>query len=144
MMDEFEPLTEVELAYARVACRVDRIFTEACDHDDYVRGVEQLRCDIERMGGLNRRAKWQWQTKTPLHLLHDFSDGERALLLDLADSGGTLKGRTYDRRFDWLGCGTGGKKAVMVSAMGGTWTTSLTKRGKALVEKWRAEEVTPA
>lgn len=138
-MEDFVPLNDVQLAYARAVSLLERHCDLHRDDDAYV-GVETVKDKLERLGNLNSASHWQWRYKTPLHLLHDFSTDEQNLLLDLYDAGGTIKGRTFDRRFSYLGCGTGGKGAVMQSSQGNTCTTKLTDRGTELVKRWLADD----
>jgi GAF domain-containing protein len=145
MSREIITLKGVQLAYARAIAAIELRFyrgahgrtDESGDgdsaHDDAERIVRQL----ERDGDL-RPHGWDWRQRVPLIDLYEFSESERALLLDLADAGGIQITRNHDSRFNGLGCGNGGKKAVMESVQN-RWKVQLTDRGEALVEALKAE-----
>ena len=136
-------LKGVQLAYARaiaaIELKFDRHRRNSDDdgdegaYDDAQAVIRQLTAD----GDL--REPFNWKQRVPLIDLYNFSQHERGLLLDLADNGGVLITRQPDSRFHGLGCGNGGKGAVIVSASH-RWKTALTKRGEALVEALRRDK----
>lgn len=140
-------LKGVQLAYARAIAAIElkfyrpsRDFSE--DYEDEKSAYEKA-CSIVRQletdGDLRRMGDHgDWRQRVPLIDLYDFSEKERALLLDLADAGGVQITRKHDDRFTALGCGQRGKCAVMESAQQ-RWKVELTERGKALVEAIKQE-----
>jgi hypothetical protein len=144
MTREVLTLKGVQLAYARAIAAIELRFYDGAHREDgedraHMTAeaiVRQLAKDGDLRG--SSIAGWNWKRRVPLIDLYDFSESERALLLDLADAGGVQITRHHDGRFNGLGCGNGGKGAVMESAMD-RWKVELTERGTALVEALRKE-----
>lgn len=152
-------LTDVQLAYARAIVLVERHLEPDCEGCGY--GANRPNCvmgggcsrhdqedviafkkvidELKKLGGLN--GVFNWRYETPIHLLHDFSDKEKTLLLDLHDRGGKQSTRSMDERYNGLGCGSGDKGAVLLSSSGGKWHIELTKAGKEYVALLLKESV---
>lgn len=158
---ERKELTPEQLAYARSIILIERHLEPKCEGCGY--GADRPNCAmgggcgrhdqenviayhrtidaLKRMGGLNGRRDWR---DVPLHLLHDFSADEQALLLDLHEKGGKQSTRSHDRRFDGLGCGQGGKGAILLSSKGDRWHVELTDSGQELIAHWIGDVVVSA
>jgi hypothetical protein len=158
----FEPieLPAASLAYARAIVLMERRIAPKCEacgygadrqkcpmdlgghcqahaQDSYI-AFDEVRRELTRLGGLNDIVSWR--QRVPLNLLHDFSKTERALLLDLHDKGGKASSRAHDDRYSKLGCGSGGKAAIIQSSQGDRHHVALTERGKALIALWAEEK----
>jgi hypothetical protein len=161
---EFVALNAEQLAYARAILLIEKNLEPKCEgcgygadrpncamgggcgrHDQKdVIAFKRVREQLKRLGNLNDQKHWQWRNQTPIHLLYDFSDKEKSLLLDLHDKGGKQSTRSLDERFDSLGCGSSGKGAVLLSSVGRMWHVELTEQGKAYVAMLLKEEVESA
>jgi hypothetical protein len=141
-----EPLKlgQTQLAYAIAIREIEMHLGEGCpehhDDDDPVKDAARaIVHKLERLGNLNEREFQGWRYKVPLDDLYTFSDEEKNLLLDLHDAGGIYRSRTYDKRFNNLGGGSGVSKGAVSLSAGGpdpAWKVQITERGKALVAKW--------
>ena len=143
MSREILTLKGIQLAYARAIAAIELRFYDGAhmgdDREDHAHDTaEAIVRQLTRDAGLS--GDWNWKLRVPLLDLYDFSKAERDLLLDLADAGGIQITRQHDRRFGGLGCGQGGKCAVIESASE-RWKVELTERGIALVEALRKEPV---
>jgi hypothetical protein len=158
-MNEALHLTAEQLAYARAIRLVEMNLEPKCEGCGYgadrpncfngggcsrheqedVIAFKRVRDSLTKLGGL--RDIYGWRYKVPLDQLYDFTEKEKALLLDLHDRGGKQSTRKMDERFDTLGCGNGiAKGAVMLSACGGRWHVEMTDRAHELVARWLARE----
>ena len=140
-------LKGVQLAYARAIAAIElrfhqpsREWSENYDEEESAYAKSQaIVHQLETDGDLRRMGQYgDWRRRVPLIDLYDFSENEKALLLDLAEAGGVQITRKHDTRYRGLGSGNGGKGAVMESAQA-RWKVELSKRGYALVEALRAE-----
>lgn len=161
----FEPieLPPASLAFARAVVLIERCLAPKCEDCGY--GSDRQKCPMDRGGHCQAHAQsdWLafdrvrselarlgnlngvtcWRQRIPLDQLHDFGPAARDLLLDLHDKGGKASSRRYDERYTSLGCGSGGRGAVIQSACGDLNYVELTERGKALVALWLGEKVGP-
>lgn len=142
-MTDILELKGMQLAYARSIALIKLEFPPVSsafdDHDpEYVayEKAESICRQLAKAAGLS--SQHGWMQKVPLIDLYDFTETERALLLDLDDAGGVQITRKMDGRFNRLGCGSGGKGAVAESASE-RWKVQLTKRGEALVAAFKEE-----
>jgi hypothetical protein len=138
MSEESITLKGIELAYARAIALIELsllpLIESSYDSDgDMDNAVSSVIRKLERDGGLSSAPHWRY--RVPLADLYDFSETQRALLLDLYDAGGVQTTRSCDIRYNSLGCGRGGKGAVLVTASD-RWRVALTKRGEELVKGW--------
>jgi hypothetical protein len=80
-----------------------------------------------------------WRSRAPLWQIYDFTSQEINLLLDLSDAGGVKVSRADDDRYQSIGSGLGGKKAVVQSYGSEGASIRLSSRGKDLVEYLKGE-----
>lgn len=140
-MNDVLILKGIQLALARAIVEIERKFYDGAHRDsDREDGAHETASEIVRKleRDADLRSNSGWRQRVPLIDLYDFSKEERDMLLDLADAGGIQITRVHDRRWNKLGCGQGGKAAVMESASQ-RWKVQLTKRGEALVEAIKNE-----
>ena len=90
---------------------------------------------IEKAANFPREFDHRWDLYMPLHLYNDFSDEEKKILLDLADAGGKVTSRTYDKRFLPLMK----KRVVSLSCIHNRDTITISDRGLDLVKHIRSE-----